>query len=68
METVVTGCEMELAEALVLAGEIHAHNDFETGSPVQIQPLSGVAVAHEGGNTVLRFTLPPCSAARLTLR
>ena len=68
METVVTGCEMELAEALVLAGEIHAHNDFETGSPVQIQALSGVAVAHEGGNTVLRFTLPPCSAARLTLR
>lgn len=52
----------------MLAGEIHAHNDFETGSPVQIQPLSGVAVAHEGGNTVLRFTLPPCSAARLTLR
>ena len=60
--------ERRLAEALVLAGEIHAHNDFEAGSPVALQALADVQVLHEGGDTVLRYVLPACSAARLTLR
>ena len=68
METVICGQELRLAEARILTGEMHAHNDFEAGSPVALQALADVQVLHEGGDTVLRYVLPACSAARLTLR
>ena len=48
----------------MLTGEINAKNDFDNPNAIQIQSLSGIQKAPEG----IRFFLPPCSVAEITIR
>ena len=51
------------AEGRILTAEAHAHNTFDEPENVTIQPLS---VKTENGRA--QVTLPPCSAAAVTLK
>ncbi len=68
MRTVLTGVNVRPTQALVLTGDMRAHNDFEAGSSVAPQPLAGVEAVYDGRDTVLTYTLPPCSVARITVQ
>ena len=69
MRTVLSGVKMELADAQILfADDVHAYNDFETGSPVALKAFEGVEVAYDGNDTILTYTLPACSVARITAK
>ena len=67
MRTVIAGKHVSLRSADLLAGDIHAHNDFEEGNAVAIAPFEGIKVAYEGEDTVLTYTLPACALARITV-
>ena len=68
MRTVIAGKHVSLRSADLLAGDIHAHNDFEEGNAVAIAPFEGIKVAYEGEDTVLTYTLPACALARITVQ
>ena len=68
MRTVIAGKHVSLRSANLLAGDIHAHNDFEEGNAVAIAPFEGIKVAYEGEDTVLTYTLPACALARITVQ
>ena len=68
MRTVIAGKHVSLRSADLLAGDIHAHNDFEEGNAVAIAPFEGIKVAYEGEDTVLTYTLPACALARIRVQ
>ena len=68
VRTVIAGKHVSLRSADLLAGDIHAHNDFEEGNAVAIAPFEGIKVAYEGEDTVLTYTLPACALARITVQ
>ena len=59
----LSGLAAAKAEGRLLTGAMDAYNDFDA-SPVALRPLEGISC--EGGQ--VRFTLPPCSVAAVTLK
>ncbi len=57
------GAKPAKAEGRVLAGEMHAKNDFST-SPVAIAPLTSLSLSSDE----VRVTLPACSVAEITIQ
>ena len=57
------GAKPAKAEGRVLAGEMHAKNDF-SASPVAIAPLTSIALSSDE----VRVTLPACSVAEITIQ
>ena len=51
------------AEGRVLAGEMHAKNDF-SASPIAIAPLTSITLSSDA----VRVTLPACSVAEITIQ
>ena len=69
MRTVLSGVKMDLVDAQILCADaIDAHNDFEDGSPVALKAFDGIEVAFDGNDTILTYTLPACSVARVTVK
>jgi len=69
MRTVISGKQVALSDAQILfADDIHACNDFETGSPVALKSFDGIEVTFDGKDTILTYTLPACSVARVTVK
>ena len=69
MRTVLSGTKAALVSAQILyADDIHACNDFEEGSPVALRAFDNIEVAFDGNDTVLTYTLPACSVARVTVK
>ena len=69
MRTVLSGVKMDLVDAQILCADaIDAHNDFEDGSPVALKTFDGIEVAFDGNDTILTYTLPACSVARVTVK
>ena len=48
---------------MLLAGEMHAKNDF-SASPVAIAPLTSITLSSDE----VRVTLPACSVAEITIQ
>ena len=59
----LAGFAAKTVSARILAGKMGAYNTFEQPEAVKIAPFDGVSL--EGGQVT--FTLPPCSAAEITL-
>ena len=57
------GAKPAKAEGRVLAGEMHAKNDF-SASPVAIAPLTSITLSSDE----VRVTLPACSVAEITIQ
>ena len=57
------GTKPAKAEGRVLAGEMHAKNDF-SASPVAIAPLTSITLSSDE----VRVTLPACSVAEITIQ
>ncbi len=57
------GAKPAKAEGRVLAGEMHAKNDF-SASPVAIAPLTSLSLSSDE----VRVTLPACSVAEITIQ
>ena len=57
------GTKPAKAEGRVLAGEMHAKNDF-SASPVAIAPLTSLSLSSDE----VRVTLPACSVAEITIQ
>ncbi len=57
------GAKPTKAEGRVLAGEMHAKNDF-SASPVAIAPLTSLSLSSDE----VRVTLPACSVAEITIQ
>ena len=57
------GAKPAKAEGRVLAGEMHAKNDF-SASPVAIAPLTSITLSSDE----VRATLPACSVAEITIQ
>ena len=57
------GAKPAKAEGRVLAGEMHAKNDF-SASPVAIAPLTSITLSADE----VRVTLPACSVAEITIQ
>ena len=57
------GAKPAKAEGRVLAGEMHAKNDF-SASPVAIAPLTSIVLSSDE----VRVTLPACSVAEITIQ
>ena len=68
VRTRLVDCALSVERADVLTGDIHDHNDFDAPEAVAPRAFEGVDVAHSEGDTVLTYTLPACSVARLILR
>jgi len=64
VEATVYGEAYSTAEGLLLHADLRAHNTFDEPENVKLAPMQGVAL--EGD--LLRFTLPPVSVARITLK
>ncbi len=60
------GGAYRLAQAKVLAGDIHDMNTFEAKNAVHPVPLAGVSLALDALGTEASFVLPACSVAALT--
>ena len=60
----VAGCEQAKAGMRVLAGEPHAHNDFDCPDAVGITASDAIRRTERG----LVLTLPACAVAAVTLR
>lgn len=58
----LSGTKPAAAHGRMLAGEMHAKNDFDA-SPVAIQPLADIAIQ---GDEV-RVSLPACAVAEITI-
>lgn len=62
-ECTVLGIKPVSAEAVILTGEVHAHNDFD--APEAVKPQRYDVMLTEGG---FRLVLPKCSVVTVTLR
>ena len=68
VELTIQCAKVQVAEAVILTGNMDDHNTFENGTAVEPAPFTGIQTQVAGENTLASFTLPACSVARITFQ